>query len=440
LKKTANLEPFNVDPATGDQQELYDARYADDVIFGGLGDDFLHGGSGDDAMSGAEALPVAWAQWADGVAPVRSDYTRPFNPGGLLGYGTHTRAGEFFLYDEYNPLAKILVAGGEFLLNFASDEGPQVGTAAAPASTRNSDGDDVLFGDLGNDWLVGGTGRDTLYGGWGNDLHNADDVLATTGTDTHGTYEDRAFGGAGLDILIANTGGDRLIDWTGEFNSYLVPFAPFGLGTVSRQLSPGVKEFLYALSRAQGADPTRAADTGADPLRNGEPEGELGLVVQSDPAWQDQTGGPSDPQPGNIPGGPRDVLRSADFNNGSMSAFAPDSGTFAVTGGALEVGAESLGKDAAAVYYHDQYLPTYYEISAPDQDRQADRRLEGQRLRLLRLLLADRLQVRRHQHRDETSTRWDGARPRAGSSTPRPRCRSSPTATTRCSSPSTGRR
>ena len=37
----------------------------------------------------------------------------------------------------------------------------------------------------------------------------------------------------GIDILIGNTGGDRLIDWVGEFNSYIVPFAPFGIATVS---------------------------------------------------------------------------------------------------------------------------------------------------------------------------------------------------------------
>jgi hypothetical protein len=29
-------------------------------------------------------------------------------------------------------------------------------------------------------------------------------------------------------VLIGNTGGDRLIDWVGEYNSYLVPYAPFG--------------------------------------------------------------------------------------------------------------------------------------------------------------------------------------------------------------------
>jgi len=81
---------------------------------------------------------------------------------------------------------------------------------------------------------------------------------------------------------------------------------------------------------------TRTAETGNDAARNGEPDGELGLIRQKDHGlWQTQTGGPSDPQPGNIPGGPRDVLRSADFNNGLLSGFAVDSGTFAVTNGTL---------------------------------------------------------------------------------------------------------
>ena len=71
--------------------------------------------------------------------------------------------------------------------------------------------------------------------------------------DTHPLYADRVYGGAGLDVLIANTGADRLIDWVGEFNSYIVPFAPFGIDTVSRQVPPWLYEFLYALSASQGA-------------------------------------------------------------------------------------------------------------------------------------------------------------------------------------------
>ncbi len=384
----------------------------------GIAGDFLHGGAGDDAMAGGEAIENAYTQvyGADGVllpSAYRSDWTRPFNPGDLLHFGEDSdawhsngpvgeRIGEFALYDEYDPRRTILLNtdatvnktgdGLMWFLNLRSDEGPQLDgcVETAPNSTcirydlRRSDGADAIFGDLGNDWVVGGTGQDTLWGGWGNDLLNADDVMTTMGEgafgtgmdrkiqpsdndtpDTHPLYQDRAYGGAGLDILIGNTGGDRLIDWVGEYNSYIVPFAPFGIATVSRQVPPWLYEFLYSLSASQGADPTRASDTGRDAERNGEPDGELGLITQKDHGlWQQQTGGPTDPQPGNIPGGRRDVLRSADFNDGALQGFFRDSGAFTVSGGRLSVAAESLGADAAAVFYVDQYLPIYYEIHA----------------------------------------------------------------------------
>ena len=99
--------------------------------------------------------------------------------------------------------------------------------------------------------------------------------------------------------MIGNTQADRLIDWNGEFNSYVVPFSPFGQDTISRAPRPALIEYLYALSAADGADQTRADDTGSDPARNGEPEGELGLVLQGDDDAKDQKGKPADPQPGN---------------------------------------------------------------------------------------------------------------------------------------------
>ncbi|MEX0958007.1 MAG: LEPR-XLL domain-containing protein [Burkholderiales bacterium] len=291
LKKSVDLTPFNVDPDTEGQDPLYRPSHADDIIYGGLGGDFLHGGSGGDAISGAEALELY--------------YDRPFNPGNILRYSTTT--GEFAEYDEFNPRVEIfytqdvvfnlpdggtyvLHAGDPFILNFDPTEGPDV--ASTEYGTVQTDGDDKIFGDLGNDWLVGGTGRDNLYGGWGDDLLNADDDHRTNGglndtTDTHPSYEDRAYGGAGRDVLIANTEDDRLIDWAGNFNVYLAPAEGH---TVSRSLAPQIAEFLYDLSEADGADQTRSADTGADPARNGEPEGELGMVRQQDAAWQDQTG------------------------------------------------------------------------------------------------------------------------------------------------------
>ena len=259
----------------------------------------------------------------------------------------------------------------------------------APNVAR-SDGDDALFGDLGNDWLVGGTGRDDLYGGYGNDLLSADDELATHGNlndqpDTHPSYEDRAYGGAGRDVLIGNTGGDRLIDWVGEFNSYLVPFAPFGMATVSRTLQPQLAEFLYALSESDGVDMTRQPDTGNLPaFRNGEPDGELGVVRQQDFDWHDQTGGPADPQAGNLPGGKRDVLRTASFDDGTLQGFAVDTGAWTVATGRLR---SPPPRSAPTPPRYSTCRTTCRLLRGPgvDQRHQADRRLEGQRLRHLRL-------------------------------------------------------
>ncbi|MBW6493254.1 MAG: hypothetical protein K0B16_01635 [Burkholderiaceae bacterium] len=352
LKKTVDLTPFSQDElwsGSADEFSGESKHTSDDIIYGGLGSDWLHGASGDDAISGAEALP--------------GFYSNPVNPGNVLRYDPITT--EFAEYDEYAPLARL----ENFLLNFDATEG--VEQTSQTWGTVFSDGDDKIFGDNGNDWLVGGTGRDNIYGGWGNDLLNADDDQSTNdgandAPDTHPSYEDRAYGGAGRDVLIANTGGDRLIDWVGEFNSFIVPFAPYGMGTVSRTLQPQLGEFLYALSASDGADFTRADDAGGDPLRNGEPEGELGMVRQQDPAWQDQTGAPRDIQAGNIPGGKRDVLRSATFNDPTqpLSGFAVDSGLWDVTKGALSVSARSPSGDAAAVLQIGDALPSYFEMKA----------------------------------------------------------------------------
>jgi len=269
LKKTVNLTPFNLDD--------FDPLYADDIIFGGLGNDFLHGGDGDDAISGAEALTEY--------------YDNPVNQGDVLKYGDD-RAGEFGAYNANDPLSKVYwdpetgEFGGtvEFLLNFDHTEGPAVNDV-------NTDGDDVIFGDLGNDWLVGGTGRDHIYGGRGSDLLNADDNLDTAGgannepNGSESSYEDIVYGGAGPDVLIANIISDRLIDWVGDFNIYALPYTSFGANTISRNLKPKLFEFLYDLSRSDGADQTLGD---SDDPRNGEPNGELGLVAQKDPDWEDQ--------------------------------------------------------------------------------------------------------------------------------------------------------
>ncbi|MDH4109610.1 MAG: hypothetical protein OEW35_14975, partial [Gammaproteobacteria bacterium] len=342
--KTVDITPFNLDPDPFMQDHAFDPLHANDIIFGGLGNDFLHGAAGDDAISGAEALEPY--------------FVAPFNPGDVLNFDP-TKI-EFADYDEEFPRRAL----ENFVLNFA----PIVDTNGV---NDNYD-EDVLFGDLGNDWLVGGPDNDQLFGGFGADLLDADDDKTTGGGENYEPdlvnidIQDLAYGGGGRDVLIANTGGDRLLDWVGEFNSFIAPFAPFGGFTVSRAPTPQNMDFLYQLSEALGADQSRAVDSGntTNPERNGEPDGELGVVSQKDAYWQDQTGAPTDPQPGNIPGGPRLTLRGVDFNSGTTEAFAVDQGNFQVVQGRLEVSPTNLGETATAVFHVGEYLPHYFEITA----------------------------------------------------------------------------
>ena len=151
------------------------------------------------------------------IGLLRLDYGHPGNTGDVLHFGadtnpwhsnghTQSRLGEFLLYNEYDPRRAILFfddgkvwrctatiqagttapsTGGDAptaepvlpqlleqrgqVINGCVETSPSGSTCLRRADAW-SDGDDVIFGDLGNDWLVGGTGKDTLWGGWGNDL------------------------------------------------------------------------------------------------------------------------------------------------------------------------------------------------------------------------------------------------------------------------------
>jgi hypothetical protein len=235
----------------------------------------MHGGAGDDGMSGAEALPEFYNS-----DPITNTTPLPYDP--------VTRKISF--YDADNPRTKIT----GFFLNFEAVDGN---------GSKVYDGKDRMFGDNGHDWLVGGTMNDRLFGGLGDDVLNADDNHDSQGglnnEPDSPEFADRdfVFGGCGLDVMIFNTGGDRVFDWIGEFNSYIAPYAPFGYPETDRLISPQTVKFLMDLGEACGADQSLV-----------ESDGELGLADQKDPRWGDQHGGPRDPQAGNLPATHRDTM------------------------------------------------------------------------------------------------------------------------------------
>jgi Ca2+-binding RTX toxin-like protein len=330
LKHAVDLEPFD--------------QGNDDVIYGGLGDDDMHGGAGNDGMSGAEALPDFYKDPENTarveVGDIAGDRSTEIRIIPRDGNGTFNPN----FYDFVNALPKL----ANHFLNFENDASLRT-TIGSHFDANRGDGKDVIFGDWGDDWVVGGTGRDHLFGGMGNDLLNLDDNLETNGGQNDApdngalipgeaggpaqVYDnaDTAYGGGGRDVLILNSGADRAEDWVGEYNSFIAPFAPFGNGQVARDVPPATFDFFYRLGESDGSDQTRTGTltvpTGAvgDPLRKGEPYGELGLITQQDRLapfdWATQNGAPIDNQAGNTPGGRRDT-RGDGLNGGTTNTTA----------------------------------------------------------------------------------------------------------------------
>ena len=150
------------------------------------------------------------------------------------------------------------------------------------------------------------------------------DPLANNTVDPRGTgpsNADIAYGGAGHDILIANTASDRLIDWQRDVNAFYVPWeGDAGHTLITAGAPDDVTQFLFDLGLALGADPTRPEVASppwghGDPAtyQNGEPFGELGLIQPSDENWyeHDQWGPhgwwPDDTNPSLHPEGAPDL-------------------------------------------------------------------------------------------------------------------------------------
>jgi Ca2+-binding RTX toxin-like protein len=205
---------------------IYGEEDNDDLI-GNLGDDYLDGGAGSDGLVGDQGTIVR-------VALDGSTATTLAIPSGKLS-AVINEAGirrDVTLIDEE-------VGGDDTLIGGDGDDFAHGG--AGDDVVDGGAGADALFGNSGNDAMAGGTGDDHLYGGAGNDSLDGNEGA------------DIAYGGDGDDRLVADQSGDKLIDWFGNFNDFVVPGPGYGSPTIVRSPSPWVQNFLLNLARDDGA-------------------------------------------------------------------------------------------------------------------------------------------------------------------------------------------
>ena len=272
---------------------------------------------GDDAISGAEALPFYYSDIPQSADP-RAVGHRSDQPAAVQPDDDEVRR-----LQRRRPVVEDLRLHERARRTSASTAPARPGRRSTSSSTsrrtcstrtaspmldgsgnpiKSNDGCDIIYGDNGNDWLVGGTDTNWLFGGFGDDLLQSspeprDRRRAQPRARGPALWSDPtfAYGGAGRDVLIADTGRARMFDWTGEFNSFIVPFSPFG--------SPGRQPLVQPVraatssrrsSVAGGADQTFVPRLAARRAR--------ALRPRRTRYWNAQHGGPRDPQPGNVPG------------------------------------------------------------------------------------------------------------------------------------------
>ena len=280
--------------------DVLDGQGGDDDLYGQLDDvtpvareqvaatgsvpgDLLRGGTGDDLLVGDQATAVQLAASA-------------------LGAPTTLRTNGDFLVEAVRPAGTLVpqvtltqsgVGGSDVLLAGAGRDTVHAG-AGADLADGGAD-DDVVYGGVGDDVLWGGLAHDRLFGGAGDDALDLK-VLATDPAlwRVVAPVEDRdnlrntangrdlVSGGRGADRLQADEGdagktpGDRLVDWTGVHNLYMVCGGAYGAGRIVDRADPATITLLRELARSTGSVgddelslPASGAETTKHPLAPG---------------------------------------------------------------------------------------------------------------------------------------------------------------------------
>jgi hypothetical protein len=260
-------------PVDAELRNWVSAGDGDDVAFGGGGRDWLEATDGVNALVGDHGQ--VWRVATDDLGGERTiGMQGPFIDELVLDGPFAYRAE---IRDDLGGDADVLLGG---------DDRDWLHGGLGDDLVDGGGGRDVIWGGDGHDVIWGGAGDDRIYGGAGDDVIDVklrtdgtwpvggwwpgDPLVGTDGwatlapsvdTDqdaaTH-NGSDLVFGGTGADLMQADVGGagtvpgDRLLDWYGAHNAYLVCDGAYGAGWVLRNPSPGTQAMLRELAVADG--------------------------------------------------------------------------------------------------------------------------------------------------------------------------------------------
>ena len=160
-------------------------NYGDDVLKGNDGNDSIYGHGGNDVLEGGKGNDVLEGYYGDDTYVYNkgdgNDTIYDYQGKNTLGFKDTNKDGvEFSAKDndllitvkdtqEYITLKDIFWQNSDFNFKFA--DGNTIGIRDLVITFTGDDGDNDLYGYIGNDVLEGGKGNDTLNGGSGSDTY-----------------------------------------------------------------------------------------------------------------------------------------------------------------------------------------------------------------------------------------------------------------------------
>ncbi len=264
----------------------------EDEGYGQQGDDYMEGNNGEDALLGDLGLITSSVQ--DGTNQDVISPPGPFFEETIFPAGSFYRQFTLFSFTGVPEAAgNDIILGGDDRDSLHGADGDDIINGDGDATTIDpADGDDAnpatvdadkVFGGDGNDVMWGGRGDDNLWGGYGDDHLDVRPRRNIPGeTDdpplwhTFGRFDfyqglDLIYGGWHRDAMQANSAApgprntDRLIDWAGGYNVFYVCPGAYGEGTITRQGSPHLLEWMRQVIDADGA--FDSASTGTSGFR-----------------------------------------------------------------------------------------------------------------------------------------------------------------------------